>query len=246
MRAFDALVAATPGAVPVRLALEQADGSVFRFDTRVLPESHPQAAAQRSRISSGFVKFLLWSRGGWRIYVDGPATLAAALAAHYRDTATGRFDAHLVGERMFDHPLEVVHTRDLPPERSTTKPLGRHLDGCRIGFDLGGSDRKVAAVIDGRVVFSDETVWDPYHKPDPQYHFDGIMDSLKQGRRAPAARRRHRRQRRRRLREQPRQGRLALSRRAAGPVRCARQGPVPRGAGERGTTCRSRWSTTAR
>ncbi len=60
-----------------------------------------------------------------------------------------------------------------------TKPLGRHLDGCRIGFDLGGSDRKVAAVIDGRVVFSEETVWDPYHKPDPQYHFDGIMDSLR-------------------------------------------------------------------
>ena len=60
-----------------------------------------------------------------------------------------------------------------------TKPLGRHLDGNRIGFDLGGSDRKVAAVIDGRVVFSEETVWDPYHKPDPQYHFDGIMDSLR-------------------------------------------------------------------
>ena len=79
---------------------------------------------------------------------------------------------------MFDHPLEVVHTRDLPAERSETRPLGRHLEGCRIGFDLGGSDRKVAAVIDGRVVFSDETVWDPYPKPDPQYHFDGIMDSL--------------------------------------------------------------------
>jgi alpha-L-arabinofuranosidase len=53
------------------------------------------------------------------------------------------------------------------------------MDGCRIGFDLGGSDRKVAAVIDGKVVFSDETVWDPYFNPDPQYHFDGIMDSLK-------------------------------------------------------------------
>ena len=79
---------------------------------------------------------------------------------------------------MFDHPLEVVHTRDLPAERSQTRPLGRHLEGHRIGFDLGGSDRKVAAVIDGRVVFSEETVWDPYHKPDPQYHIDGIMDSL--------------------------------------------------------------------
>ena len=37
----------------------------------------------------------------------------------------------------------------------------------------------MAAVVDGHVVFSDETVWDPYHKPDPHYHFDGIMDSLR-------------------------------------------------------------------
>jgi predicted NBD/HSP70 family sugar kinase len=177
-RDFRQLVASSGGAVPVRLAIEQADGSVFRFDTGVLPESHPQAAGNAVYIER-FVKFILWSRGGWRIYIDGPARVAEQLAAHYRDTETGRFDAHLVGERMFDHPLEVVQTKDVPAERSETKPLGRHLDGCRIGFDLGGSDRKAAAVIDGRVVFSDETVWDPYHKPDPQYHLDGIMDSLK-------------------------------------------------------------------
>jgi predicted NBD/HSP70 family sugar kinase len=178
VRAFDELVAATSAGVPLRIAIEQADGSAFCFETRVLPESHPQAAANAPFLER-LVKFLLWSRGGWRIYVDGPESLAAHLASHYRQTATGRFDAQLVGERMFDHPLEVVHTRDLPPARSKTKPLGRHLDGCRIGFDLGGSDRKAAAVVDGRVVFSDETVWDPYYKPDPQYHFDGIMDSLK-------------------------------------------------------------------
>ena len=35
------------------------------------------------------------------------------------------------------------------------------------------------SVIEGKVVFSDETVWDPYFQPDPQYHFEGIMDSLK-------------------------------------------------------------------
>ena len=101
------------------------------------------------------------------------------MQAHYRDTPAGQFDSNFVGERVFDHPLTIVRTPDLPPERSVTKPLGRHLNGNRIGFDLGGSDRKVAAVVDGRVVFSDETVWDPYHKPDPQYHFDGIMDSLR-------------------------------------------------------------------
>jgi len=177
VRAYQALVDKAPGSIPVRLALEQADGTVFRFDVRVLPDTHPQAAANFPFLER-LVKFLLWSRGGWRVYVDGPASLASHLTTHYRETATGKFDAHLVAERMFDHPLEIVHTGDLPAEHATTKPLGRHLDGCRIGFDLGGSDRKVAALIDGTVVFSDETVWDPYYKPDPQYHVDGIMDSL--------------------------------------------------------------------
>ena len=177
VRAFRSLVDGTGSSVPVRIALEQTDGSVFHFATQVLPESHPQASANVAYVER-FVKFLLWARGGWRIYVDGPESLAAGLTSHYSQTEAGRFDAHFVGELVFDHQLEVVRTRDLPPEHSVTKPLGRHLEGCRIGFDLGGSDRKVAAVIDGRVVFSDETVWDPYYKPDPQYHFDGIMDSL--------------------------------------------------------------------
>src|SRR3954470_14522088 len=177
-RAFAEAVASSGAGVPVRLALEQTDGSVFHFETAVLPDSHPQAAANDLHVER-LVKFLLWSRGGWRIYVDGPPALAAALSSHYATTAPGRFDADFVGRRVFDHVVEVVSTRELPAERSVTRPLGRHLEGCRIGFDLGGSDRKAAAVIDGRVVFSDETVWDPYHKPDPRYHYDGIMDSLR-------------------------------------------------------------------
>lgn len=177
-RALRDLCHATPGSPQVGLALEQADGSVFRFATPVLPDTHPQAAANAIYLER-FVKFLLWSRGGWRIHVAGPKSLADGLAAHYRDTATGRFDANMVGERMFDHPLTVVHTAELPAAKSSTKPLGRHLQGCRIGFDLGGSDRKAAAVVDGQVVFSEETVWDPYPQQDPRYHADGIRDSLK-------------------------------------------------------------------
>ncbi|MFH1475629.1 MAG: ROK family protein, partial [Chloroflexota bacterium] len=48
-----------------------------------------------------------------------------------------------------------------------------------IGFDLGASDRKVAAVIDGEVVFSEEVAWDPANHADPQWHYDGINDSLR-------------------------------------------------------------------
>jgi predicted NBD/HSP70 family sugar kinase len=68
----------------------------------------------------------------------------------------------------------------LPPEREQGKAVGGHLDGCRIGFDAGGSDRKVAAVIDGKEVFATETVWQPKLESDPDYHFNGIDDSLRQ------------------------------------------------------------------
>jgi predicted NBD/HSP70 family sugar kinase len=164
--------------VPVRLALEQADGSVFHFPTAVLDASHPEAAWNHfflERLS----KCLLWTYGGWRLWIDGPADLADGLERHYRDTPTGRFDSEIIGQRIYEQPITIVRTSDLPPARAITTPLGRHLEGCRIGFDLGGSDRKVAALQDGKVVFSEEIVWDPYFQPDPAYHHDGIQDSLR-------------------------------------------------------------------
>jgi predicted NBD/HSP70 family sugar kinase len=177
-RAFRDCVQRSGQAQTVRLALEQTDGSVHHFRTEIFSDAANQPEANHQHLER-ITKFLLWSRGGWRIYFDGPANLAARLAAHYRDDATGRFDSEIIGERMYDHPIEVVCTRDLPAERAWTNALGRNLKGCRIGFDLGGSDRKAAAVIDGKVVFSEETEWNPYFQTDPQYHFDGIMDSLR-------------------------------------------------------------------
>lgn len=162
----------------VRIALEQTDGSVYQFHTEIFPDQSPYAAANYFHVER-ILKFLLWSRGGWRVYFDGPDSIAKQLSAHYRNDTTGRFDSHTVSERMFDRPLEIVATKDIPPERVQSHPLGRQLKGCRIGFDLGGSDRKTAAVIDGNVVFSEETEWNPYFQSDPQYHFDGIMDSLR-------------------------------------------------------------------
>jgi predicted NBD/HSP70 family sugar kinase len=75
--------------------------------------------------------------------------------------------------------IESAAFEKSPDERETAAPLGRHLSGCRIGFDLGASDRKCAAVIDGKVVFSAEVPWDPSKQSDPQYHFDGVDDSLR-------------------------------------------------------------------
>lgn len=179
-RAFQERVRASGAPVPVAVALEQADGSVFRFATQVLPAAHPEAAGNFFYLER-WVKFLLWSRGGWRLHVAGPPEMVEALQRHYREDPAGRFDAEMMGTRIYERPFTVqpCHPEELPPERITSRPLGRHLKGCRIGFDLGGSDRKVAAVQDGRVVFSEEVVWDPIRQSDPQYHFEGIMDSLR-------------------------------------------------------------------
>ncbi len=128
-----------------------------------------------------WVKFLLWSRGGHRIYFAGPSELADRLREHYQATRTGKFDAEIMGGQIYERPFEVVPVvrDDLPQAEEQTVPLGGHLQGCRIGFDLGASDRKVAAVIDGKAVFSEEVPWDPRAHSDPQWHFNEINASLK-------------------------------------------------------------------
>lgn len=179
-RAFQARVAASGNPVPVRIALEQADGSRFHFDTCVAPPGHPDAPANGFFVER-WIKFLLWSRGGFRVHFAGPSDLVETLRRHYTADAAGRFDTLMMGDRIYERPFEVVPCTvdSLPPPQARTQPLGRNLDGCRIGFDLGGSDRKVAAVVDGNAVFSEEVAWDPIPQSDPQYHYDGIMESLR-------------------------------------------------------------------
>jgi predicted NBD/HSP70 family sugar kinase len=176
-RAFEQRAHDSGRPIQARFALEQAAGAVSHFSTDLIPEGKP-GAADNFRMLERLVKLALWARGGFRISVDAPAQLVERLQRHFADTPTGRFDSEIVGERVYGHPVEVVAARTLPPPQATTADLGGHLEGCRIGFDLGGSDRKVAALIEGQVVWSEEIEWDPYHQPDPDYHWKGIMDSL--------------------------------------------------------------------
>jgi hypothetical protein len=83
--------------------------------------------------------------------------------------------------RVYEKPfeVEVVGMDRFPVSREVARQSGRHLDGCRIGLDLGGSDRKVSAVIDGSAVYSEEVVWHPKVSSDPQYHYDEIVKALK-------------------------------------------------------------------
>jgi predicted NBD/HSP70 family sugar kinase len=169
--------AAGPNGRPLAIALERSDGSVSVFRTAVLAG----AAELNNRYAERLLKFLLWQKGGYRVTVAGNPEIAHHLRAVYATTGARAFDYQFMGDRVYGRPMEIVSTAfdSAPEEKETAAPLGRHLDGCRIGFDLGASDRKCAAVVDGRVIFSDEVAWNPSVQADPQYHFDGIHDSLK-------------------------------------------------------------------
>lgn len=166
--------------VKVRVALERPDGSISRFQTHVLDAEHPMAKANTVYLER-LVKFLLWSRGGNRIHFVGPKELGQKLQKHFKSSATGKFDARLMGDKVYESPFEVIlsELEELPSQTEFTTRLGRHFEGCRLGFDLGASDRKVAAVQDGKTIFSQEYPWDPRNEADPQWHFDQIMDMLK-------------------------------------------------------------------
>ena len=177
-RKYRELVAAR-GGVPLKLALERGDGSISAYCTSVCPAGSSYGLATMTYVER-LVKFLLWQRGGWRVYVGGPVEIGQHIQATYSPTGTRKFDAAFMGG-VFEQPFQVVVTRpeDVPEAREMTVPLGRHLDGCRVGFDLGASDRKASAVIDGEAVFSEEIAWDPRHATDPDYHYQGVMDSIR-------------------------------------------------------------------
>lgn len=179
--ANDAFLAAVDaaGGVPLVLGLERGDGGVSRFETRVFPEGHPQAEANKV-YAERLVKFLLWQRGGCTVYVGGPASVGAYIAECYSPEGTRAFDFHFMGEDVYEKPFTVVScaAEDVPAEKEASKPLGRHLEGCRIGFDLGASDRKVSAVVDGEAVYSEEVVWEPRKNADPAYHYREVMAAI--------------------------------------------------------------------
>jgi len=169
------------GGIPVGIAVEQADGSVYRFSSNLPPAEHPFGMRNDFYLER-MVKFLLWSCGGYRIHVAAPKAMVERLSDHYVNTERGQFDARLMGKLIYEKPFEIVWAEspeDLPPAKEQAMSLGRHLDGFRIGFDLGASDRKVAAVKDGEVVFSEEVPWMPALQEDPQWHYEELMAMLK-------------------------------------------------------------------
>jgi predicted NBD/HSP70 family sugar kinase len=162
--------------VPLVLALEGEQGRISRFETVVRAVVDEETLRYAERL----VKFLLWSRGGWRLVVGGPAEIGAFLSSTYGPGGARAFDADMM-EKSYGRTftVDLVAAAAVPAASEAGASVGGHLDGCRIGFDLGASDYKVAAVQDGEVVYSDEFAWDPRPQTDPSYHYEHLNAGLR-------------------------------------------------------------------
>jgi predicted NBD/HSP70 family sugar kinase len=164
------------GGMPLAFALERPHGRRSIYRAKLPTGGEPDAPAFAERV----LKFLLWQKGASTVLVSAPPAIADHLVRIYARGGARRFDADFMA-KVYERPfgIRAVDAASLPAEEEEASAVGRHLSGCRIGFDAGGSDRKVAAVIDGREVFSCEVAWDPKNQSDPDYHFAGVDDSIR-------------------------------------------------------------------
>ena len=163
---------------PISIAVERDRGRVSVHHTFI--HGTPEMAETDYRYVERYVKFLLWSIGGFKVSVCGCPELAKKLQKAYTPTGERQFDYTFV-QQMYEKDLQIL---DLPLDacpaaHEQAEPMGGNMDGCRIGFDAGGSDRKVSAVIDGECVYSEEVIWFPKLKEDPDYHYEHILEAFK-------------------------------------------------------------------
>ena len=164
--------------MPVSIAVERQEGQISVRHTFI--HGTPEMAEADYRYVERYVKFLLWSIGGFKVYVCGCSDIAKKLQNAYSLTGERAFDYDFF-QKLYEKELVIIDLplEECPAPNESPKPMGGHMDGCRIGFDAGGSDRKVSAVIDGECVYSEEVVWHPKKNPDPTYQYEGILDSFR-------------------------------------------------------------------
>jgi predicted NBD/HSP70 family sugar kinase len=162
-------------AVPLVIGLERENKLVARYETVVFSEADAATLLYVERL----VKFLLWQRGGWKLFIGGPKKIGEFIRKNYSPRGVRKFDCDMM-TAAYGKNFEVVVTtaEKVPAAKETQVAAGGHLKGCRIGFDLGASDYKVSAVIDGEAIFTEEMPWDPKTQANPDYHYHHVASAL--------------------------------------------------------------------
>ncbi|MBQ0099377.1 MAG: ROK family protein [Firmicutes bacterium] len=160
----------------IKICVERNNGYNYIYTLSIFDDEKENE--ENYKIVSRIIKAILWVVGGYKIYVSGDEYIYNRIKQDYTREGSRAFDVDFM-ERVYEKPFEVVFPKVFPESKTATLPIGGHLNGNRIGFDAGGSDRKVSAVVNGKVVYSEEVVWSPKINTDWHYHYDGILTAMK-------------------------------------------------------------------
>ena len=160
------------------LVVERNNGYNYVYSLNIFADEATHKE-ENYRVVERIVKTILWIAGGYKIIISGSEQIYQQLKEEYHATGVRAFDADFMSN-IYEQPFEVVFASEdmLPKLKEEHIVINDNLEGCRIGFDAGGSDRKVSAVVNGEVIFSTETVWNPKITPDPNYHYQNILSSM--------------------------------------------------------------------
>jgi predicted NBD/HSP70 family sugar kinase len=174
-RDYVAAAKATCRAVPLVLGLERENGLVAQYETVVMPESDPVTARYVERL----VKYLLWSRGGWRLHVGGPKAIGQLIRRAYSPQGARRFDWEMM-TRAYDKRfrVELTSPERVPAAREHRFAAGGRRRGYRLGFALNSYEYSVSAVAQGKPVFAETFSWEPRTQSNPDYHYHHIAAAL--------------------------------------------------------------------
>ena len=67
----------------VAIAWEREDGKVFRYDLPIPKRLDPQATKFVTHVVERIAKFIVWSAGGWKLYLSGPDAIVKPVAKAY-------------------------------------------------------------------------------------------------------------------------------------------------------------------
>lgn len=161
----------------LKVCVERTNGYNYIYELDIIKDENYKDYTYK--LAERMVKTILWVVGGYKIYILGPKYIYDGIKDAYTETGARAFDYDFMSG-VYESPMQVIFSNEsnFPTLSVCSLKIGGHLEGCRIGFDAGGSDRKVSACIDGKVVYSEEVVWHPKTQTDYNYHYQGIKSAI--------------------------------------------------------------------
>jgi len=161
------------------ISIEDASGSIFSYPTEVFPNNDIYYNLNIKYIQ-GIIDSILWIIGGYKLTLSGNRKIFEHFKDKYLSEDNPNFESTFMGKNVYRKPFEVNYCsfEDAPTSNENYIKPSKNINGNRIGFDLGGTTKKCAAVVNGEIVFATSIPWDPRSQKDPEWFRNEIKDLL--------------------------------------------------------------------